>query len=129
MSLLKFLGIRLCTLLFTALYYVLSDSVRPEGLGEVFTEVPVLVVAGPEPSVVVVEVLMVLRSSSSGEAPDVSHQRFVLRPAVGVVELPAAVTEIVEAGFLTTEVGTLLHGAHAAQSVLQVGVHLTDHTS
>ena len=94
------------------------DSVRAEGLGEVLTEVPVLVVAGPEPSVVVVEVLMVLGSSSSGEAPDVSHQRFVLRPAVGVVELPAAVTEIVEAGFLTTEVGTLLHGAHAAQGVL-----------
>ena len=102
---------------------------RAEGLGEVLTEVPVLVVAGPEPSVVVVEVLMVLGGSSSGEAPDVSHQRFVLRPAVGVVELPAAVTEIVEAGFLTTEVGTLLHGAHAAQGVLQVGIHLTDHTS
>ena len=102
---------------------------RPEGLGEILTEVPVLVVAGPEPAVVVVEVLVVLRSPGPGETPDVSHERFVLRAAVGVVELPAAVAEIVEASFLTTEVRTLLQGAHAAQGILQVGVHLTEHTS
>ena len=102
---------------------------RPECLGEVLTEVPVLVVAGPEPAVVVVVVVVVLGGSGPGEAPDVSHQRFVLRPAVGVVELPAAVAEIVEAALLTTEVRTLLHGAHTAEGVLQVGVHLTDHTS
>ena len=101
------------------------DSVRPECLGEVLTEVPVLVVARPEPPVVVVVVLVVLRGSGPGEAPDVSHQRFVLRPAVGVVELPAAVAEVVEASLLTTEVGTLLQGAHTAEGILQVGVHLT----
>lgn len=98
---------------------------RAEGLGEVLTEVPVLVVArGPEPPVVVVVVVVVLRGSGPREAPDVSHERFVLRPAVGVVNLPAAVTEIVEAAFLTAEVRTLLQGAHTAQGVLQVGVHL-----
>ena len=102
---------------------------RPESLGEVLTEVPVLVVARPEPPVVVVVVLVVLRGSGPSEAPDVSHQRFVLRPAVGVVNLPAAVTEIVEAAFLTAEVRTLLQGAHAAQGILQVRVHLTEHTS
>ena len=78
---------------------------------------------------VVVVVVVVLTSPGPGQAPDVPHERLVERPSVGVVNLPAAVTEIVEAGFLTTEVGTLLHGAHAAQSVLQVGIHLTDHTS
>ena len=98
---------------------------RTEGLGEVLTEVPVLIVArGPEPPVVVVVVVVVLRGSGPREAPDVSHERFVLGPTVGVVNLPAAVTEIVEAAFLTTEVRTLLQGAHTAQGVLQVGVHL-----
>ena len=97
---------------------------RAECLGEVLTEVPVLVVAGPEPAVVVVVVVVVLGSSGPGEAPDVSHERFVLRPAVGVVNLPAPVTEVVEAAPLSTEVGTLLHGAHTAEGVLQVGVHL-----
>ena len=97
---------------------------RAECLGEVLTEVPVLVVAGPEPAVVVVVVVVVLGGSGPGEAPDVSHERFVLGPAVRVVNLPAAVAEIVEAALLTTEVRTLLHGAHTAQGVLQVGVHL-----
>ena len=98
---------------------------RAESLGEILTEVPVVVVGRPEPPpVVVVVVLVVLAGPGPGEAPDVSHQRFVLGPAVGVVNLPAPVTEVVEAAPLSTEVGTLLHGAHTAEGVLQVGVHL-----
>ena len=98
---------------------------RAESLGEILTEVPVVVVGRPEPPpVVVVVVLVVLAGPGPGEAPDVSHERFVLGPAVGVVNLPAAVAEIVEAALLTTEVRTLLHRAHTAQGVLQVGIHL-----
>ena len=88
-----------------------------------------MVVGRPEPPpLVVVVVLVVVRGPGPGQAPDVSHQRFVLGPAVGVVNLPAAVAEVVEAGPLTTEVGTLLHGAHTAEGVLQVGIHLPGHT-
>ena len=102
---------------------------RAESLGEILTEVPVVVVGRPEPPpVVVVVVLVVLAGPGPGEAPDVSHQRFVLGPAVGVVNLPAPVTEVVEAAPLSTEVGTLLHGAHTAEGVLQVGIHLPGHT-
>ena len=100
---------------------------RAKGLGEVLTEISVLVVAGPEPPGVVVVVLVVLAGPGSGQAPDVSHERLVLRPAGGVVDLPAPVTEVVEAALLPAEVRTLLQGAHAAEAVLQVWVHLRSH--
>ena len=106
-----------------------SHSQRAEGLGEVLTEISVLVVAGPEPPgvVVVVMLVVVLASPGPGQTPDVSHERFVLSPAGGVVDLPAAVTEIVEATLLPAEVRTLLQVAHTAEAVLQVWVHLRSH--
>ena len=104
------------------------DSVRAEGLGEVLTEISVLVVAGPEPpGVVVVVAVVVLAGPGPCQTPDVSHKRFVLRPAGGVVDLPAAVTEIVEATLLPAEVRALLQEAHTAEAVLQVWVHLRSH--
>ena len=74
--------------------------------------------------VVVVVVVVMLGCPGPGQAPDVPHEGLVVRPGVGVVSLPAAVTEVVEADLLPAEVRPLLHGTDAAQGVLQVGVNL-----
>ena len=52
-------------------------------------------------------VVVVLTGPGPGEAPDISHQRFVVRPA-GVLKVPAAVAEVVETAEVSTEVWTLL---------------------
>ena len=62
-------------------------------------------------------------SPSSGETPDIPHERLVVRPG-GVVDVPAAVAEIVEATKISAEVRTLLHATHGAKGVFKVGVHL-----
>ena len=73
--------------------------------------------------VVVVVLLHLVVGPGSRDAADVPHQWLVVRPGL-VVEAPAVVAEVVEAGLLSTEVWPLLHGAHAAQGVLQVRVNL-----
>ena len=73
--------------------------------------------------VVVVVLLHLVVGPGSRDAADVPHQWLVVRPGL-VVEAPAVVAEVVEAGLLSTEVRPLLHGAHAAQGVLQVRVNL-----
>ena len=46
-----------------------------------------------------------------------------MRPA-SVVEVPTAVTEVVEATQVSAEVRALLHATHGAEGVLQVGINL-----
>ena len=74
--------------------------------------------------VVVVVVVVVLTSPGPGDAPDVAHERLVKRPRVSMMDLPATVTEVVEANSLPAEVRALLDGTHAAQSILQLRVNL-----
>ena len=66
-------------------------------------QLPHLVRPVPAAAVVVV----VLTGPGPGEAPDISHQRFVVGPA-GVLKVPAAVAEVVETAEVSTEVRTLL---------------------
>jgi len=66
---------------------------------------------------------VVVGGPGSGEAPDVPHKRLVMGPG-GVVKVPAAVAEVVEATQISAEVGPLLHATHGAKSVLKVRVHL-----
>merc|ERR1719318_1896474 len=68
-------------------------------------------------------VVIVVRGPGPGEAPDVPHERLVVGPG-GVVEVPAAVAEVVEAPQVPAEVGPLLHATHGAEGVLQVRVNL-----
>lgn len=74
--------------------------------------------------VVVVVVVVMLTSPGPGDTPDVPHERLVERPSVSVMDLPATVTEIVEANSLSAEVRALLHCTHTAQCILQVWVNL-----
>ena len=62
-------------------------------------------------------------SPGPGQTPDVPHQWFV-RGSASVLQVPAPVAEVVEAGEIPAEVRTLLHAAQRAQGVLQVRVHL-----
>ena len=62
-------------------------------------------------------------SPGPGQTTDVPHEGLVLRPA-GVLQVPAPVAEVVEAGEIPAEVGSLLHATEGAQSVLEVGIHL-----
>jgi len=84
----------------------------------------VITISVPSVVVVVVVVVVMLTSPGPGDTPDVSHERLVERPSVSVMDLPATVTEIVEANSLSAEVRALLHCTHTAQCILQVWVNL-----
>ena len=68
-------------------------------------------------------IVIVVRGSRSGEASNVPHKRLVMRPA-GVVEVPTAMAEVVEATQVSAEVRSLLHATHRAEGVLQVRIYL-----
>ena len=76
-------------------------------------------------SAAIVVVIMMIgvgigRSSGSGDASDVSHERFVLSSVTSlrVSKVPASDTVVVETFLVSAEVRSLLHCAHAAQCIL-----------
>ena len=82
-------------------------------VAEVVGEAPeLLILTNSSKPVVVVVLLHLVVGPGSRDAADVPHQWLVVRPGL-VVEAPAVVAEVVEAGLLSTEVRPLLHGAHA----------------
>ena len=62
-------------------------------------------------------VLVLLRVPCPRETPDVSHEGLVLWPR-RMVEIPAAMTEVVEATKIPAEVRALLHATHRAECIL-----------
>ena len=74
----------------------------------------------------VVVVVLVVVCPGPRDAPDVPHEGLVGGPQPLVGQLPAPVAEVVEAGPVATEVGTLLHAADTAQGVLEIRINLGD---
>ena len=79
-------------------------------------------------SVVVVVIVMIVGvgGSCSGDPSDVPHEWFVLRSVTSLrmSKVPASDTIVIEALLVPTEIRPLLHGADAAQCILQIRINL-----
>ena len=69
-------------------------------------------------ALVVVVVMLTKVGSGSGDTSDVPHEWLVTSSDSGMGQVPTSNAVIVEAVLISAEVGTLLHGTDAAQSVL-----------